>query len=257
MLIPEHLYTDDLAWDNVDINAAPGVSKVVDLFNYPWDGLEDNAYDYAILSHVAEHIPHHIVWRGEFIHRHPDYQNGWFAFFGQLWRIMKPGGKVYALSPYAFSLGAVSDPTHTRYLTPASFNYFNAPDNDSPFEYRMAQHWDVNLERYQFRPHEAALQELNAQRGMVAAVAHMMTLSKPDVEPLEAIDWGEVIHRMAVTRINMIADFCMEMTAIKDEDQREKPVTERSAVGELAQGVDGSASAGIRAESIVGSGATD
>ena len=135
-LIPPTLYNDaDIQWDNVDWNAGPGVNKVVDLFDYPWfdreapipamgnwkdQVLPDNTYDFALASHIVEHIPHHIVWEGQFMHRHLEYQDGWFAWFAQLWRVMKPGGKAYVLCPFVWSDSAFMDPTHTRHVGPGT-----------------------------------------------------------------------------------------------------------------------------------------
>jgi hypothetical protein len=254
-LLPDFLYTDPIAWDNVDWNAEPGVNKVVDLFNYPWEGLEESVYDYAILAHIAEHIPHHIVWKGEFVHRHPDYQDGWFAFFAQLWRAMKPGGMVWVLSPYAFSQGAITDPTHTRYLTPAVFNYFNTNDNDSTFKYRMLQKWQVNLERFLFTPHEASIELLERRRLWFEAVGALATEGDQATAPPPVIEWADIIHKLATTNLNMIADFCVEMVAVKDEDQHQESAAERNSVGGLAPGVDGDARPRIRAESVAGDGA--
>ena len=200
-LIPEALYTDpNMAWDNADWNALPGVNQVVDLFNYPWS-LEDNSYDVAIATHIVEHIPHHIVLNGQFVHRHPDYQDGWFAWFGNLWRIMKPGGEVYILSPYGFSNAGMSDPTHTRYLTLATFNYFDAPTNDSPFEYRMAQRWYVDMSGSIMFFHELALQE--AER------------IKASLGPGHQFDPEEFLRTDANRKLNTIVEMMVKLVAIK------------------------------------------
>lgn len=207
--IPEELYTaPDIEWDNVDWNEAPGVNKVVDLFDYPWrteDGtvLPDNTYDVAIAAHIAEHIPHHIVWNGEFVHRHPEYQDGWFAWFGELHRVMKPGGKAFVLVPYAWSNSGISDPTHTRYLTFASFNYFSAEDLDSPssFRYRMNQRWTYVWEEVVWHPHDQAFDVVGRK--------------KLAVSDLDAFDERAEFWRLSLSNINMMVEFMMPLVAVK------------------------------------------
>lgn len=228
-IIPAELYTDPgIAWDNVDWNAGDGVNHVENLFAYPW-ALETDAYDCAICSHIAEHIPHGIVWNGrdwgpyrldrlsppvqamvkqygQLIPNHPDYQDGWFAWFAELWRIMKPGGVAYISVPYAWSLGAISDPTHTRYLTPATFNYFKTGDE---FDYRAGgARWDVRILGYS--PHGE----------MVDRIAREMERSDINLPPHILRD---AINMMAVERgqseINGVADMAFAMRAIKDGAQ--------------------------------------
>jgi len=117
--------TDYALWVNADRNMQPGVDRVVDLFSYPWP-FEDNSFDGALLAHIAEHIPHQ-----------PDYgkQDGWYAFFAELWRVLTPGAVAHILSPYGWSQGAITDPTHTRLITEQTFTHSMAPDPHSPFEY--------------------------------------------------------------------------------------------------------------------------
>lgn len=150
-------------WVNVDRNAGPGVDKVMDLFRYPWD-IPDNSFDGALVSHVAEHIPHeirlqfpdaaHVTERtedGQFVRittTPDDYlgragqlqrcQDGWYAWWAEMWRVLTPGAIVHVLSPYAWSQGAITDPSHTRYLTEHTFSHSMAPDPNSPFEYNTA-----------------------------------------------------------------------------------------------------------------------
>ena len=157
-LVPDAIY-DYPYWHNVDRNQADGVDECVDLFTYPWP-LESDSYDGALLSHLCEHIPHEIrvhelitpasddpYWaryrvltadatpearrRKQF----SQMQDGWFAFFAELYRVLTPGAMVYILSPYAWSYGAINDPSHTRLLTPDSFNHSMRPDPDAPFAY--------------------------------------------------------------------------------------------------------------------------
>jgi hypothetical protein len=127
----------------------------VDLFAYPWPWA-DNSYDGALLSHIAEHIPHEIryanepvfcpgaredevrrwmEWNGKQVALRSLYQDGWYAFFSELYRVLTPGAIVHILSPYGWSQGAITDPTHTRLLTEHTFTNSMAPDEDSPFKY--------------------------------------------------------------------------------------------------------------------------
>jgi len=123
-LLPDSLTAYPL-WHNVDRNAAQGVDRVMDLFTYPW-ALEDNAYDGALLSHIVEHIPHE---------PRNGLQDGWFAFFAELYRVLTLGALVHILCPYGWSQGAITDPTHTRLITEHTFTHSMQVDDNSPFAY--------------------------------------------------------------------------------------------------------------------------
>lgn len=149
--------TDYALWHNVDRNPEPGVDECLDIFKYPFPWA-DNSFDGALVAHVAEHIPHEIklepqrtYWLGD---RPPDewerrrhelatMQDGWFAFFAELHRVLTPGAIIHVLSPYAFSSGAMTDPTHTRYLTEHVWTHSMQPDANSPFKYSTG---GLNLE---------------------------------------------------------------------------------------------------------------
>ena len=104
-------YDSAVEWINVDRIAQPGIDKVVNLFRYPWvdeNGrrFESDSVDIIWCSHIVEHIPHAIK-----LTRHGDAYlselfdhdgDGWFAFFYEVWRILKPGGRLHVLAPYAF-----------------------------------------------------------------------------------------------------------------------------------------------------------
>lgn len=149
-LIPEPIYQNE-HWVNIDRAGTVNAGQIFDLFTYPWP-LESNSYDGALLTHLCEHIPHEIKysimsfgWRDDLpdnmkkiwndIHAIGKLQDGWFAFFSELYRVLTPSAEVHILSPHARSDGAISDPTHTRYLLPESFNHSMQPNPDAPFEY--------------------------------------------------------------------------------------------------------------------------
>lgn len=189
-LVDPAIYSYPL-WENIDRNAEPGIDRVIDLFRYPWP-IEDNAYDGALLSHLSEHIPHEIrqsttvpgtgfedsrAGDQKYFERWRELQNlqdGWFAFFAELHRVLTPGNFIHILSPYATSTGAVVDPTHTRYLTPASFMHSMAPDPDAPFAYANGGiHFAIN-EPWRFNVHHdyAHLLQPGNEKLMERAIEH-------------------------------------------------------------------------------------
>lgn len=210
-LVDEAIYAYPY-WHNVDRNAEPGVDECVDLFTYPWP-LESDSYDGALLSHIAEHIPHeiridpenmligHMVspttisispygleLEAQRIERLARMQDGWYAFFAELYRVLTPGAIVHVLSPYAFSTGAVSDPSHTRYLTEHSLTHSMHPDPNSPFKYETGGlHFrQVEPARFSIHPH----------------FAHLVD------------DPGE-LQRALETRVNVAMEFYMKLEAVK------------------------------------------
>lgn len=129
-LIDEAIYDYPL-WVNADRNPEPGIDTVVDLFRYPWPWA-DNSFDGALLTHLVEHIPHEIKSDDP---RLLAMQDGWYAFFAELYRVLTPGAIAHILSPYGWSQGAITDPTHTRLITEQTFTHSMAPDPNSPFKY--------------------------------------------------------------------------------------------------------------------------
>ena len=67
----------------------------------------ENRADCIVASHVMEHVTR-IIPAMRDIHR-----------------VLKPGGFFIAITPYASSNDAVEDPTHVRYFTEMSWQYFN------------------------------------------------------------------------------------------------------------------------------------
>ena len=146
-MLPAELYSHP-HWHNIDRNDNDGVNVVADLFSYPWrqrlsrvrlETLPSDFYGGAILSHLVEHIPHSID--------NPAFayaQDGWFAFFDELWRVLRHGAVAHILAPYALSSNAFIDPTHTRYLMPQTFSYFVAQP-DAPYKYSFKARFAVSV----------------------------------------------------------------------------------------------------------------
>lgn len=136
-------------WVNVDKHAGEGIGEVVDLFKFPWirssngNPWNDNTVDEIYCAHLIEHIPHQVAvnntvplgWRKEYDEL-VGRLDGWFVFFYECWRVLKPGGLIHVVTPFGLSSAALCDPTHTRFIVPGTFSYF-APNPDAPFDYDL------------------------------------------------------------------------------------------------------------------------
>ncbi|TSC51858.1 MAG: type 11 methyltransferase [Parcubacteria group bacterium LiPW_41] len=91
----------------VDIISGPGVDFVWDLEQFPWEPFKDNSIEEVHISHYAEHT------------------KDLMKFMNEVWRICENGAKVTILGPYYTSIRAWQDPTHTRALSEATWQYFS------------------------------------------------------------------------------------------------------------------------------------
>ena len=135
-------------WINVDRFSMAGVNEQIDLFAFPWlrssngSPWNDDAADAIYCSHLVEHVPHQVRlaralparWHRLYDERVQNL-DGWFVFFAECWRILKPDGLLYVRAPFAASNAALSAPTHTRYVTPGTFSYLTGDNPDAPFDY--------------------------------------------------------------------------------------------------------------------------
>lgn len=208
-LIDDAIYGYPL-WLNADRNAEPGVDQTVDLFRYPWPWA-DNSFDGALLTHIVEHIPHEAkssfqpdIYKQaptvqQFLEeirkekQHEDalrerYQDGWYAFMSELYRVLTPGSIAHILSPYAWSQGAVTDPTHTRLITEHVWTHSMRPDPDSPFRYETGGlHFEmVGYPRF----------------NLTEPFGHLR-------------DKPEILQHALMTQINVVYEIGVQMRAIK------------------------------------------
>lgn len=84
----------------------PDVEVVHDLNIFPYP-FEDNTFDVVIATHVLEHLDDLV------------------KVMKEIWRILKPGGVLKVTVPYFASHNAFTDPTHKRFFTYFTFDYFD------------------------------------------------------------------------------------------------------------------------------------
>ena len=90
----------------VDIAPGEKVDAVVDLEKYPWP-IRTNSAEEIVCNHYLEHV------------------TDLMAFMNEVYRILKPGGKITIVSPYYTSMRCWQDPTHKHAISEATFLYYN------------------------------------------------------------------------------------------------------------------------------------
>lgn len=96
--------------ETVDILDLPNVDKVHDLDEFPWP-YEENSFDLVFGHNVFEHLDNQV------------------ASMEELWRILKPGGRLLITVPYFRSVDAFNDSTHEHFFTSASMKFYLDEDN--------------------------------------------------------------------------------------------------------------------------------
>ena len=92
-------------WVNVDAHPLPGVDVVHDLDVFPWP-FEDGSCDRVVAEHVFEHVARPV------------------EFVLECWRVLEPGGVLTVTCPHWTSENAFTDPTHVRFVTDRTFDYW-------------------------------------------------------------------------------------------------------------------------------------
>lgn len=180
-------------WVNVDKVKGVGADITFDLFAYPWP-LKSHGYDGALLAHIIEHIPHEPrlsdqatgsdMERWDYL---SNLQDGWFAFFSELWRVLKPGAVAHIVCPHAHSDGAYADPTHTRYIMPHTFTHSLETPDGSTFRYETGCSFKL-IEPIVYRPTPMAAPYLD-----------------------DPAAWQHAL----MTRLNMVYDMYARLQAVK------------------------------------------
>jgi SAM-dependent methyltransferase len=115
-------------WVNSDIAELPGIDVVHDLDVAPWPW--DNAsVDEIRAMDVFEHV------------------NDPLVFMNQAGRVLKPGGVLRIRSPHWRSESAYTDPTHRRFCTERTWDYW-VKSTEYNLKYGAAYcYWDVLFEK--------------------------------------------------------------------------------------------------------------
>ena len=99
----------------LDMNADHKPDVVHDLTIRPLP-FEDNTFDEIHAYEVLEHLGQQGDWRA------------YFEEWSEWWRILKPGGVIFATSPSFDSMWAWGDPGHTRIMSLGSLVYLQQPE---------------------------------------------------------------------------------------------------------------------------------
>lgn len=151
------------AWDGlitVDFNDDHKPDVVHDLSVLPLpfpDDFADEIHAYDVMEHIGQ-------------------QGDWRFFFDQwsdIWRVLKPGGHFFGISPHWFSPWAWGDPGHTRVLGPEIMIFLSQPNyaanvgNTPMTDYRFCYKADFDLVHSVIRKdrqYEYALQAVKPSR---------------------------------------------------------------------------------------------
>ena len=147
----------------IDLIEQPGVDCVMDLQKYPWDIASESA-ELINCSHYMEHIKHDNVALdlSEILAKSNSFEefkanindasflrpvDGLIKFMNEVYRILKPGGRILIVCPYYTSVRAFGDPSHVRFINDMSFSYFNKQWRESANipEYGINCNFDIKL----------------------------------------------------------------------------------------------------------------
>ena len=125
----------------IDIKPGDTVDATMDLEQFPWD-IESESAEEIICSHYVEHTPTDTLAKRllKLIAENNDYEHlqqkvaeidlnspsdGLILFMDEVYRILKPGGRIKVIAPYYNNMRCWQDPTHKRAISEATFLYFN------------------------------------------------------------------------------------------------------------------------------------
>ena len=97
-------------WINVDVVKMDGIDIVCNLNSFPYP-FEENSADYILMNSVLEHLDDTV------------------SVMKEVHRILKPSGRIEIMVPYYKHKSAFTDPTHKRFFTEKSMDFFIENNN--------------------------------------------------------------------------------------------------------------------------------
>ena len=150
----------------IDIAETESVDHVLDLRVFPWP-IESESAEEINCSHYIEHIKHdnvaldlkQILDKSNSFEEFKENintqdflapQDGFIKFINEVYRILKPGGKVHLEAPYWSSIRQVGDPTHVRPICESTLWYLDRPwmTENKLEHYGIECDFDVKLSFY-------------------------------------------------------------------------------------------------------------
>jgi len=113
--LKKHYTGDAKEWTElvtIDHDPNCGADIVHDLTHTPWP-LADDSFDEVHAYEVLEHIGA----QGDF--------RAFFDHFGEIWRILKPGGLLIGTVPAPGDIWVWADPSHTRHIAPETLLFLD------------------------------------------------------------------------------------------------------------------------------------
>jgi hypothetical protein len=142
--------------------------------------------------------------------------DGWYAFFAEAHRVLKPNGVIMVMAPQAFSAAGVNDPTHHRLLTPGTFSYFQ-PNPKAPFDTNgYAAHFEFDGDPTQRLLNDAAdmLNSIASARETLAKLEKDSDDFKKVTEYVEEVK--RLLDNLVNHSVNISDEFFVRMKAIKE-----------------------------------------
>jgi SAM-dependent methyltransferase len=123
---------------NADSKRLPGVDVLCDFSRRPWP-FRDDSFDEVVAVHVLEHLPDTIRTMEE------------------LHRVTTAGARILIEVPHYKHSNAFRDPTHVRFFSEETFDYFGKDDRSyyttARFDVtRLDKTYDGYVDRYVRRP---------------------------------------------------------------------------------------------------------
>jgi SAM-dependent methyltransferase len=144
----------------VDLSPQLGVSVVCDLSKKPWP-FEDSSVEQCVMFNLLEHLSDTI------------------KVMEELWRVSRPGGIVHIQVPYYNSAGAFQDPTHVKFFTERTFDYFTEDGATELSHYNYYSRARFEIVKIDF--HQRRLLKQLPRRVQIFLAHHLSTVQALDV----------------------------------------------------------------------------